>query len=66
MTVKNLTRLMTTERDILEALGDQFTEVEILRSVNRLKRQGILCVSKEGIRLLQDVVIAPGIEGEDG
>jgi hypothetical protein len=53
---------MTTERDILKELGDQFTEEEILSSVNRLTRQGILGVSKEGIRLLQPVVSAPGIE----
>jgi hypothetical protein len=62
MTIKNLKRLMTTERDILKELGDQFTEEEILSSVNRLTRQGILGVSKEGIRLLQPVVSAPGIE----
>ena len=53
---------MTTERDILKELGDQFTEEEILRSVNRLTRQGILGASKDGIRLLQPVVSAPGIE----
>lgn len=52
-------RLTQTETDIIDALNDQFTEVEILRSVNRLKRQGILSVSKEGIRLLQHVPIAP-------
>jgi hypothetical protein len=52
-------RLTQTETDIIDALNDQFTEVEILRSVNRLKRQGILSVSKEGIRLLQHVAIAP-------
>ncbi len=52
-------RLIQTETDIIDALNDQFTEVEILRSVNRLKRQGILAVTKEGIRLLQYVAIAP-------
>jgi hypothetical protein len=53
-----MTRRVVTETDIIEALSGQFSEVEILRSVNRLKRQGVLTVSQEGIRL-EHAVIAP-------